>query len=515
MPRTVSKIVVVGGGTAGWLTACSIAAEHVSPDSNVEVTLVESPDIPTIGVGEGTWPSMRATLQQIGMPEDELFRYCDATFKQGTSFNGWSGAGSTDQYYHPFSPPVEYSTLNLAGFWLANQSTTFADFVTSQVAVIDRGLAPKQLDTPPYAFVANYAYHLDAGKFAERLHIHGTDKLGVKYVSANVTRLEPHENGDLKALVLDSDEKLEGDLFVDCTGHRSLLLAGHFGAGFHSVKQYLFNDSAIAVQVPYDSDKDPLPSTTLATATKAGWIWDIGLQTRRGVGHVYSSSHTTEEQATAVAKAYIENTTANSVDELNYRSLHFEPGYRDKFWIRNCVAVGMSAGFVEPLEASAIALIEQAAKIISQQLPVDRSLMDIVADRFNRKMSYHWTKIVEFLKLHYVLSERSDSAYWMDATCESNCPAALTEKLMLWQQQPPWHDDAPMVDELFPSASYQYVLYGMNYTPRYRDETRRTFREQKSRVDTALHEKVKQAGRMVSLLPANRELINAIRGKYE
>lgn len=510
--KKTSRIVIVGGGTAGWITASLIAAERgQSDDRPITITLVESPDIPTIGVGEGTWPSMRMTLQKIGIAESNLVRECDASFKQGSEFIDWFDTGNEHRYFHPFSFPAEYSSLNLAESWFDQASgISFADFVTPQARVIAAGLAPKQTSTPEYAFNVNYGYHFDAGKFAKMLHRHAVDVMGVIYVSGNVKTIQSLPDGDIGAVVLASGESIEGDLFVDCTGQRSLMLGEHYGIPFESVKQYLFNDAAIAVQVPHASANDPIASVTRATAVPDGWIWDIALQSRRGIGHVYSRAHSNEQQAMGVVHDYVRRTSpACDIDELVFRSIPFEPGYRKQFWVRNCVAVGLSGGFIEPLEASALALIEQAATIISRQLPVNREIMDVVARRFNEKMLYHWQRVIEFLKLHYAISERDDSDYWRDCRNPDTSPAGLRDKLTLWQQQPPWHDDAPRIDELFPSASYQYVLYGMNCKPRYRSAAA-VPGDTKARIDKLLRSNNEKAQQMLRLLPSNRELLQAL-----
>lgn len=511
MDRPTRRIVIVGGGTAGWITANVIAAEHPQrEDHGVQVALVESPDIPIIGVGEGTWPSMRMTLKRIGLSEDEMIRECDASFKQGTGFQGWSTGA--DRYYHPFSLPVDYTELNPARFWLTqNGQAPFADIVSPQTQVIERGLAPKQVSAPQYAFSVNYGYHLDAGKFAGLLHRHAVQRLGVRHISANVASIDSDPDGDIAAVLLDTGERVEGDLFIDCTGQKALLIGEHFKSGFTSVKDMLFNDRAIATRVPYAESDDAIASVTRATAQEAGWVWDIGLQSRRGIGYVHSSAHTDEESAISAIKSYIAQTSPGAdPDSLDYRTIPFRPGYRNEFWVRNCVAVGLSAGFVEPLEASALVMVEQSAAMISQQLPRDRGIMDIIAARFNDRMRYHWERIIEFLKLHYAISKRDDSDYWRDNRGLDTWPRALREKLTLWQQQPPWHDDAPRVDELFPSASYQYVLYGMGFRPRYEDAVGTGDDPLRKRADEVFHGNRAKARQMTRLLPTNRELVSAV-----
>jgi tryptophan halogenase len=504
-------VVVVGGGTAGWLTACVIAAERrAAGDMRSAVVLIESPDIPTIGVGEGTWPSLRTTLRRICFDEVALFREADASFKQGTCFLGWSGGGDADRYYHPFSLPAGYAATNLAQAWLANGGVgEFAGFVTPQSAVIDRGLAPKQAAMPDYAIAVNYAYHLDAGRFADLLRVHAVERLGVRHVRANVVRIEGAPDADIEAVMLDTGGREAGDLFVDCTGHRALLLGEHYGVPLLPVGDVLFNDSAIAAQVPYADPQSPIPCTTNSTATPAGWIWDIALQSRRGIGHMYASSFTSEDEARRMLADYVgADPTLKDTDSAGWRTLRFQPSYRARFWERNCVAVGLSAGFIEPLEASAIALIEQSAALIARQLPRERAIMDAVARQFNDKLAYHWQRIIEFLKLHYAVSRRDDSEYWRAHRCRSSWPQSLADKLLLWRQQTPYHQDAPMLDELFPSASYQYVLYGMGFRPQYMPACTDSVELAQAAQDVQT-----QSRRLVAGLTPNRSLIQELVGR--
>lgn len=513
MDKATRKLVIVGGGTAGWITACLVAAEQRNAhERRPEITLVESPDIPIIGVGEGTWPSMRLTLQKIGLPEASLIRECSASYKQGTRFSAWASKDPDDFYYHPFSFPAEYSNLNLAGFWLDNRDKLpFAYLVSPQAQVAAAGLAPKQPQTPEYAFAVNYGYHFDAGKFAQMLHRHGVEELGINYVSGNVQQVNGDADGDIRSLDLDTGECIDGDLFVDCTGQRALLIGEHYGVAFESVKEVLFNDAAVAVQVPYADSAAPIASTTMSTGTEAGWIWDIGLQNRRGIGHVYSGAFMSEDAALATVREYVARTSHGvDLDALAFRHIPFEPGYRRDLWVNNCVAVGLSGGFIEPLEASALALIEQAAGMISQQFPVNRDVMSVVARRFNHRMQYHWERLIEFLKLHYVLSRREDSEYWKACRDWQSCPQGLRDKLTVWEQQPPWHDDSPRVDELFPSASYQYVLYGMGFTPSHAFLPGIDPEGDRERAEELARTNFEKTQRMLVLLPTNRELIEAV-----
>ncbi len=511
MSEPVRNIVIVGGGAAGWLTAGTIAAEHdVGAETGITVTLVESPDVATIGVGEGTWPTMRRTLSKLGISETEFIRQCDASFKQGTRFDGWHTGADDDRYYHPFSLPLGYATTSLVPNWQARRHRIpFADALTAQSHICEHGLAPKQSGTPEYAAVVNYGYHLDAGKFSQMLQKHCTKVLGVQHKLDHVTGINAADNGDIASLDSKQHGLIEGDLFVDCTGFASLLLGKHFGVPFISRKDKLFIDSALAVQVPYASPDSPIESQTVSTAQSAGWIWDIGLSSRRGVGYVYSSAHVSDADAQAELRAHIEPSIGKDGESVALRKISINPGHRQEFWRRNCVAVGMSAGFLEPLEASALVLVELSAEMISEQLPVTRDTMDIVARRFNEKFRYRWDRVIDFLKLHYVLSERSDTDFWIDNREETSIPESLEELLTLWRRHYPINTDFSQIGEVFSAASYQYVLYGMGFETEPGPATSRPLPDVEA--ERMFAENAENTRKMLAGLPGNRELINAIK----
>ena len=266
----------------------------------------------------------------------------------------------------------------------------------------------------------------------------------------------------------------------------------------------LFCDRALAVQVPYASEATPIACQTISTAQSAGWIWDIGLPARRGVGHVYSSRHISDEQAERELRDYL----GAAGRDLPVRKLVIPAGHRETFWKRNCVAVGLAAGFLEPLEASAIVLIELSAKFIAEQLPVCREVMDLIAARFNATTQYRWGRIIDFLKLHYVLTKRTDSAFWRDNLLPETIPDRLQDLLLLWSHQSPWfHDEFDRVEEVFPAASYQYVLYGMGF--RTQVEPAALSGDAKN-AERALRENAIQTERLRAGLPRHRELIRKI-----
>lgn len=252
MPDPIRRIVILGGGSAGWLTAAVLAAEHdAASGAGLQITLIESPDVATVGVGEGTWPTMRDTLRRTGVTETDFIRECDAAFKQGSKFLRWRKDRDDDYYHHPFVLPTGYLDTNLVAGWMAHSDVPFSMLTCFQSHLCEAGKSPKQFATPEWASVANYSYHLDAAKLGVFMRRHCVERLGVRHVSDHMTGVEAHDNGDIAALQTREHGAIAGDLFVDCSGMRALLIGQHYGVEIESQKGVLFNDRAIAVQVPY------------------------------------------------------------------------------------------------------------------------------------------------------------------------------------------------------------------------------------------------------------------------
>jgi tryptophan 7-halogenase len=507
-----TKVVIVGGGTAGWLTAGIIAARHCLENTatqSTEVVLVESPDVKNLGVGEGTWPTMRDTLRQIGISEREFLGCCDASFKQASKFVGWS-EGSNEHYFHPFTAPAGYGSVSMAEHWLeTTKEQDFENWVCAQGTICLQNLAPKLPTMSEYAFSLNYGYHLNAGKFVTLLQQHCVNKLGVKYIQGHVEQVLPAESGDIAEIVLKSGEHIDGQLFIDCSGFAAILIGKHYQIPFISKQHILFNDSALALQVEHSSDDCPIASCTVATAQKSGWIWDIALQNRRGIGHVYASDFTSSEQAEDSLLSYVQNDPLLAAQKLIPRTIKFTPGHRDTFWHLNCVAIGVSAGFVEPLEATALVLIEKSAEWISQQLPRERNAMRVLAKRFNALTKQRWQEIIDFLKLHYVLSNRQDSDYWRAHQRQDSIPQSLQDALTLWRTQVPGLYETDQKFELFSSASKQYVLYGMGFNQAQQDYMH--LRQMEAALIKRLrNETLYTTEKLLAALPTNREFLRRV-----
>jgi hypothetical protein len=498
------RVVVVGGGTGGWLAACLLAARAGKGAAGpLSITLIEAPNIPTVGVGEGTWPTMRATLSSIGLDEDDVLASCDAALKQGSRFDGWVTGGDDDFYYHPFTPPPDGDAIDLVGAWreLA-PGTPFAFAVSPQAAICEAKLAPRQRSMPPYAGALNYAYHLDAAKLAERLSRHAVEQLRVAHLRDEVVAVDARPDGTIDAVQTRGGERIEGDLFLDCSGHAALLIGKHLGVEWIDRGHVLANDRALAVQVPVAADS-AIESQTIGTAHEAGWLWDIGLPTRRGIGCVYSSRFLDETAAEAILRNYVARVAGEAAAAaLSPRVLSFPTGHRAEFWRGNCVAIGLSAGFIEPLEASAIVMIELSLNALIDNFPASAETLPLHAARFNALFRTRWDRVVEFLKLHYLLSRR-DEPYWKAQRDPATVPPRLADLVRLWRDQPPSAYDLPLANEIFPAASYQYVYYGMrgaipDALPTASPAMRRQF------------DQVRQRTRgLLTALPANRALLSA------
>ncbi|WP_076419039.1 tryptophan halogenase family protein [Colwellia sp. UCD-KL20] len=496
MAGFMKKIVIVGGGTAGWLTASIIAAHHKS--NLLEITLIESSEIPTIGVGEGTWPTMKNTLQDIGLKESDVFKKCHAAFKQGGKFVEWVH-GNGDFYYHPFTVPLGYGRIDLAPY--VNNIEDYAVESNFQHHLCEAGLAPRTFAEGEYQGPCNYAYHLDAGELGVMLKEHCIKTLNVKHIVDTMKNTTLSNDGNIESISLNNHGNINADLFVDCTGSSSLLLGKALGVPFKHFDDILFNDRAIAMQVPYENDDDPVATHTIATAQNSGWIWDIGLTNRRGIGHVYSSKFMTDEEAESNLRAYI----GKPAEGLTARKISYQPGHRDKFWEKNCIAVGMAAGFVEPLEATAIMLVEISARYIAENFPADNHIMPIVAKRFNKQMDYRWSRILDFLKLHYMLTKRPEP-YWQAHCDPKTIPESLKEDLEIWKFKGPTISDFQGANELFPAASYQYVLYGMGFKP---DFTQQAYLYQQHQQAERLIQRNEQlTEQMLQTLQPHRVFIN-------
>lgn len=400
----VQNIVILGGGTAGWM--CAAAFGFLLKKHKIHVTLIESEQIGTVGVGEATIPHLRYFNQRLGIDEHEFIRRTNATYKLGIEFIDWGGLG--ESYIHPFGEfGRPFRGQSFLDVWLKAQQlgdrSSLFDYSLPVLACQN-----KRFDYPsqnPESLLSDYSYafQIDASAYAQFLRDY-SEKLGVRRLEGKVHRvIQCAESGDIESLCLESGEQIKGDLFIDCSGFRSYLLGDTLGVDFESWSRWLPCDRAIAI--PSKSSGDLAPYTK-AKALGAGWKWTIPLQHRTGNGIVYASQFISQDDA---QRQLLEQTEGELLAEPN--ALKFEAGRRAKTWSKNCVGVGLSSGFLEPLESTSIYLIQAAIMHLAEHFP---AVGDMVCfrDEFNRLMELEYDRIRDFLILHYHATQRTDSEFW-------------------------------------------------------------------------------------------------------
>jgi hypothetical protein len=398
--------------------------------------------------------------------------------------------------------------LDLLPYWLvgvAGRNINWDEVNTPQKRVADASKGPKLITHEDFQAPLNYAYHFDAMKLASFLRTTAV-QLGVTHVIDTVDAVHLTEDGSIAFLKTREHGPLSADLYIDCTGFRARLIGEALEVPYKSCRSVLFCDTALAMQVPYEHPDAPIASYTISTAHEHGWTWDIGLDTRRGVGYVYSSAHTDDASAEQVLKRYV----GMQGDSLPARKIRFDAGYREINWQKNCIAIGLSSGFFEPLEATGIVFIEVAAVMLSNLFPWGENL-EPAARQYNEIMRKRYERALDFIKLHYCLTERRDTAFWRDNAEAASIPASLQELLERWRNRPPDSIDIDPNVDIFTEASWQYVLYGMGYQTdlspkagvlRYYAEAREAF--------AAIQ---KQAEYACRTLPNHRDLIKAARAQ--
>lgn len=450
---SIRSLVIAGGGTAGWMAAAAFARHFQG--TGLTITLVESSAIGTIGVGEATIPTIRRFYAKLGVSDREVMRATGATAKLGIKFENWHREG--EAFIHPFGLYGRNQLdIGFHHFWLAEQAAghdaPISDYsLGAMLAEAERMAQPAPNPPVPLA-VFDWALHLDAAAFAQFLRRYA-EASGVTRIDAKIEWVET-EGDRVAALQLDNGARVEGDLFIDCTGFRSLLLGETLGAEFIDWRQWLPCDAAIAVQTE-NADTAP-PPYTRAIAKAHGWQWRIPLNHRAGNGLVYSSRYWSEDEATAVLMADLPGTPVSEPRRIPFRS-----GRRAQVWRGNVVALGLAAGFLEPLESTSIALIETGIERLKELFPTaafDPALRDEYNDQSAREME----RVRDFIILHYHLTRRTDTAFWRDcATME--VPDTLARKIALWDAR---GEFIRYRWEMFHPASWLAMYTGFDRRPR-------------------------------------------------
>jgi tryptophan 6-halogenase len=470
------SVVVVGGGSAGWMTASYL--KKAAP--TVNVTVIESAAIKTVGVGEATFSTIKLFFDFLGLAEHDWMPSCNATYKLAIKFANWRRDRAW--FYHPFQRYETVDGYNMGEWWLklkrheqpfdqacfsipglceAKRSPRFLDGSVFDEGVQDYfggGRKPKNCFLSDHTVQYPYAYHFDARLLADFLKEYATSR-GVRQIVDEVNEVRLGEDGGIDHLVTQRHGAIHGDLFVDCTGFRGLLINQALGEPFISFSDSLLCDRAIAMQIPRDIETEGINPYTTATALGAGWVWDIPLYGRIGTGYVYSSAFISPEEAEEEYRRHLGPAAAS----LPAAHIKMRIGRCRNSWVKNCVAIGLSSGFVEPLESTGIFFIQHAIEELVSHLP-GHAIDEEMVRNYNRLMAEGIDGIRDFLTLHYCTSERNDTEFWRATRGVAIAPE-LRERLKIWKHRLPNAKNVNPRYHGFEFYSYSVMLLGLNYAP--------------------------------------------------
>ncbi|MDO3388262.1 tryptophan 7-halogenase [Gilvimarinus sp. SDUM040013] len=451
------KIVVVGGGTSGWMAAHLIHARW----KNAEIVLLEPKDIGTVGVGEGSTPHLKVFFDTIGISESEWMPRCNATYKNGINFSGWSARPGFSTYFHPFPAQVDDLTTPLLfrmakNRLLGRNVNAHPDHFFLGSYLTRENLGPIAAECFP--FTVAYGYHFDSallGNFlAER-----ASKKNIRVLDAAVIEVMCSDSGEINALRLDDNSTLRGDFFIDCTGFRSLLLQSALRVPFNSYKDTLFNDSAVVIA---GERPEVLPPATQSTALLNGWAWQIPLSNRIGNGYVYSSRYIDSDQAELELRSHLGLLESN----VTAKHLSMKIGCVKKHWTRNCLGVGLSQGFIEPLEATALALTYET--VVHFMHCFERGVFSNKYEaEFNDTMNAKFAGVRDYIVCHYKASQRLDTQYWRDNASNGRVSERVKTILQLWSEGDNFEQtlSGQQLSGVFPAKSWACMLAGYGYFP--------------------------------------------------
>ena len=470
MDEPIRNVTIVGGGTAGWIAAILLQSRLSSHRRGppVKVTLIELPTVKIIGVGEGTLPAFRRMIRMLGIEESEFVERCNASFKFGVRFEGWNTTpeGTPYNFTHPFKFCGVIAGKNSLNYYMAFGPHSGAspqdpgDSLCVIPQAIDQRRAPRAtkiappVNGPVQNGLERHAYHFDAMLVADFLKEKSIGR-GVEHILDDVDDVVVGEGDNITHLRLRQRGLLPVEFVIDCTGFSGLLIGKHLKEPFQPYSPHLLCDRAVALQIPH-KDPNALQSSTTATALGAGWVWRVPLFSRIGTGYVFSSAFRTDDQA-------IEEFTRHlgvDPEKVEPRIVRMRVGRSRRAWVGNCVAIGLSGGFIEPLEATAIMTIQAAVRHLMQHFP-DRSMQPALRDHYNKTMAEFHDSVRDFILMHYYLANR-DEPFWVAARAPSVMTDSLAENLALWRYRLPSEEEFPK-NVLFNNMSYAFCLTAKGY----------------------------------------------------
>lgn len=449
----IRKVLILGGGSSGWMAAAALS--KTLGNSFCEIKLIESEQIGTVGVGEATIPQILSYNKLLGLDEDEFVRMTQATFKLGIQFTDWNRIG--DKYLHAFGELGQnIQGVQFYHYWLKMQAKGKAsgidDYTFSSLACYNnKFMRPYDAGNSPLSKIA-YAFHFDAGLYAKYLR-DKSEKAGVIRVEGKAVKTHLREDGFIQSIQLENGDIHEADFFIDCSGFKGVLIEEALKTGYEDWSHWLPCDRAITV--PTTNVEAPWPYTR-AAAQKAGWQWRIPLQHRVGNGHVYCSKYMSNDEATSIL---LKNITGEPLSEP--RQFRFTTGKRNKFWNKNCVALGLASGFMEPLESTSLHLVQSAIAKLLSFFP-NKHFDEEDINEYNRQMHFEYERIRDFLILHYYATERNDSPFW-DYCRTMDVPKELTQKIEQYKCNARIYRNT---NEMFNDLSWFEVMNGQGIKPR-------------------------------------------------
>lgn len=453
------QFVILGGGTAGWMAACLIAKHWPQH----KVTVIESPDIGIIGVGEGSTPQLKAFFDTLGLTEAEWMPKCNATYKAGISFHGWSERPGFESYFHPFHTEVDRFTEHQFTYRTRARRTGRDVWAhPDRFFLPARISAERRAPVPPenFPFEIGYGYHFDAVLVGKTLREHAIGKLGVVHLERTVSEVVLREDGQVSTLKTTDDELISGDFFVDSSGFRGTIIQKALAEPFRPFSENLFNDRAVAMPTP--NDEGNLPSETRATALSTGWAWKIPLTNRAGNGYVYSSRYLNADAAETELRTHLGFLDA----DVEARHLQMNVGRVESSWVKNCLAVGLSQGFIEPLEATALHIVQATVEGFIDAF--ERGGMTAThADEFNAKIARRYDGIRDYIVAHYRMNQRTDTDYWRDNAANDALSDSLKAVMTAWFTGADLAKEIAQLDigKYYSSLSWHCLLAGYGTFP--------------------------------------------------